>query len=186
MRRFPGEPRGPGFVRLLLLSLVVGNAADTSGSTTQKEPGPETTRATTNAPPGAPPLPPSESDPSEPSSFRCDAISILGNGHDVTLHRCTGGTCYATDIISACGCRSCKVLVIGACNPAVWPIGPFPPIPLHRMLVPAISHSDADTRWATAAGTAGHRWEHRCSGLIWALAPWSTFNPGTALASLSP
>eukprot|EP00439_Symbiodinium_sp_Y106_P001122 s5018_g1.t1 len=93
----------PWLCRLLLLSLVVGNAADTSGSTTRKEPGPETTRATTNAPPGAPPLPPSESDPSEPSSFRCDAISILGNGHDVTLHRCTGGTCYATDIISACG-----------------------------------------------------------------------------------
>ncbi|CAE7368863.1 unnamed protein product [Symbiodinium sp. KB8] len=94
---------GAPWLWLLLLSaflLVGGHGAETTLETTQKESDRETT---TDAPPGTSPLPPSESDPSEPSSFQCDAISILGNGHDVTLHRCTGGTCYATDIISACG-----------------------------------------------------------------------------------
>ena len=39
-----------------------------------------------------------------PSTFQCDALTILGHSHAVALKHCSTGTCYATDHISACGC----------------------------------------------------------------------------------
>ncbi|CAE7620045.1 unnamed protein product [Symbiodinium natans] len=60
----------------------------TTESTTESDSAESTAKTSTDSPPRV---------------FQCDALSILGHSHDVTLHRCTGGTCYATDMISTCG-----------------------------------------------------------------------------------